>query len=277
MGPRQQRVEAADAVHGSGDRRGHHVLLDVPPSCQRGGDLQSWGLMGTERHVGCFIFRSEFQKASRRWKWGRGLTARLACSLLVALFWLSRPSHRQGPGVPISSFAPSPVKILSSRLPLARMCSSYTRLRDRLREQQRGQKRGEEKRSVDCRGPQMLTNCLQSWWGPESPSGCPPSLWGSVWDGGGRTERDKVRKQTWPGSTLETTQQRLSPSCGRASWWRVSRSAPSLLWPPAPDRRGAHTADPWSRAAPETACSPCCWSPPEVLKHTAQAQLHLLS
>lgn len=206
MGPRQQRVEAADAVHGSRDGRGHHVLLDVPPSCQRGGDLQSWGLMGAERHVGCFIFRSEFQEASRRWKWGRGLTARLACSLLVALFWLSRPSHRQGPGVPISSFAPSPVKILSSRLPLARMCSSYTRLRDRLREQQRGQKRGEEKRSVDCRGPQMLTNCLQSWWGPESPSGCPPSLWGSVWDGGGRTERDNVRKQTWPGSTLETTQ-----------------------------------------------------------------------
>lgn len=75
----------------------------------------------------------------------RCLTARLTCSLLVALFWLSNPSHRQGPGVPIFSLAPSPVKILSSRLPVARMCSSYTRLRDRLKVQhERLEKRREK-------------------------------------------------------------------------------------------------------------------------------------
>lgn len=73
----------------------------------------------------------------------RCLTARLACSLLVALFWFSERSHRQGPGVPISSLAPSPVKILSSRLPPARICSSYTRLSDRL--EAAGAIKGEER------------------------------------------------------------------------------------------------------------------------------------
>lgn len=65
------------------------------------------------------------------------LTVRLACSLLVALSWLSGGSHRQGPGVPTSSLAPSPVKTLSSRLPVASTCSSYTRPRDKLLARQR--------------------------------------------------------------------------------------------------------------------------------------------
>lgn len=66
------------------------------------------------------------------------LTVRLACSLLVALSWLSGGSHRQGPGVPTSSLAPSPVKTLSSRLPVASTCSSYTRPRDKLLARQHG-------------------------------------------------------------------------------------------------------------------------------------------
>lgn len=65
-----------------------------------------------------------------------GLTARLVWSLKVALFWFSAPSHRQGPGVPMSSLAPSPVKILSSRLPVAKTCSSYRRLSAKLRANQ---------------------------------------------------------------------------------------------------------------------------------------------
>lgn len=61
------------------------------------------------------------------------LTEAPACYLTVRLVWFSAPSQRQGPGVPMSSLAPSPVKILSSRLPVARTCSSYTRVRDKLR------------------------------------------------------------------------------------------------------------------------------------------------
>lgn len=73
---------------------------------------------------------------------------------------------------------------------------------------------------------------------------------------------------------MEITWQQVLPSCGKASWWMASRSALSLLWLPAPDRRAAHTAAPWSRTAPDTVCSLYCWSPPGVLKHTAHTHFH---
>ena len=62
--------------------------------------------------------------------------------------------------------------------------------------------------------------------------------------------------------------QHVSPSCERVSWWRVSRSVLWLLWPPAPGRHEAHTADLWSRMHQRTDGSLYCWSPPGDLQDT---------
>lgn len=59
-------------------------------------------------------------------------------------------------------------------------------------------------------------------------------------------------------------------SYGRASWWRVSRSALWHLWPPEPGRHAARTAAWWSRTGLRTAWSPCCWSPQGDLQDGGQ-------
>lgn len=77
----------------------------------------------------------------------------------------------------------------------------------------------------------------------------------------------------WYGDILYMSGQQVSPSCGKVSEWKASRSALWLLWLPAPDHHAVHTAALWSSTALKTACSLYCWSPLADLVHKAYTDL----